>query len=353
MFKKSARKNFYDRFNGHSRVLDKPKNQSKFTRFLKFYLFIIVGLFLLRTLISLPSLVGSLSKPFPNLIGSFVKEGQVDFSRRTNLLLASLKNNQLRALAVASVSKTDKGIAVMFFDPAAKVYTDSGEESLEGLIVTKNGLNFDKLIAKLTQTLGINLDGYLITTNGKDWVNKESIKDVTDNLFSLKFFMGFWGTKSYLNQTLKTNLSLGQLVTLTSLAKGVKAQNFDYFDFKNAQDASGFLNTDTVEARIGISLQDQAIAAEDLTVEIVNANSVEGLENTLKKIITNLGVTVLQTDNAPKTAKSVIFTNKKTSKFVGRLKEILNADVKSLGKENSGLDARVVIGDDYAKFFNF
>lgn len=332
----------------------RSQKRKRLGRLLKLFAVVVVFGLAVYLILTVPTLISKLRKPFQNIPSNIVNQNNLNLEFRTNLLLGVLKGNSLKELALVSLEKERKSVSFLTLEPETKVYLGSQIASFNDLLTLKNkSLSLDPLLAALVEDLGYPIDGYLITVDGGSWVNQKGIEALGDKSYTLEFFLNLWQTKEYLNTNLRTNLSIGDLFNLTNFLKQLKPDTIAYHDFKKARDSGGLLNMEEIDSRLGISLADQIITQEGAAVEVVNASRVEGMEIIFKRLLGNLGANVLQVSVSGEEDTSRLLSIDKKNNLSLRLEQILNVEAKRVDKASDTADVKVVIGNDFAKYFDF
>jgi len=328
----------------------REKNRKQLLSVIK-YLFLLVLILLgIRLIFFLPEIWGKINQPFQKIPSNLVYSSKLDFNYRTNILLGRIEGKDLREVGVASISKSDNKASILFLNPASKVYTESGSADFTNLLNLRGRMDLDPVGVAVLETLSLPLDGYLITTDKRAWVDQKDLQSLASYLYTPGFFLKSLTIKSYLDRNLRTNLSIGNLFTIASILKDGQV---NYFDFTNKLSSEGFLDSEGIANRLGISVQDPLIAKEGLTVEIVNESSVGGIEDTFKKMLTTLGANVVSVSKGELTKQSTVLANNQKSKLAIRLAKLLKVDIKDLPNGNNSVDVKVILGDDFGKYFNF
>ena len=221
--------NLYDHQGySQSRELAKDKRNKQTKRLFKILLIIVLGVVLLTLLTKLPSLVSGIAKPFPNVHNDLTNYNRIDFKYRTNILLITYSENKLKEVSLGSLDPTDKKVQILRLDPEQKIFNKEKDYTLNDLFSskTKDKKYLEKLTAKLIETLGLPIDGYIILSQTESWQEKDKLENITNEIFSLGFFFRFFSIKAYLHSHLKTNLSISELNTLITKVKNLRPDRF-------------------------------------------------------------------------------------------------------------------------------
>lgn len=316
----------------------------------------IVAVVLLNIGIRLPSLYSKITKPFKNIQSDFYNNNSINIQKRTNILLITVRDNKLQEIGLASFEPGKNKVVVLTLDPKTRVNGKNGTLGMSDLIKFRGDsiVGIDQLSAALIETVFYYPDGYIILTESSNWLDSDSLNLVVDkSSFSPSFFLDLADNKSYLDQHLQTNLTVGQIYQLASVTKKIKPQRFEIVEAKKFQTGTGFLDTSAFNNVVGVKLNDSEIVEGNYAVEIVNASGVEGLGSIMKTVISNLGANVVQVSSADqRQEKSQVFTTESGNYLAKRLEGIVKGEISS-EKLLGSVDVRIVIGENFGEFFNY
>lgn len=347
--------NFYDHQGfTQSKTVARAKRNKQAKRLFRILLLIISSVAILVLLTKLPALVNSIVKPFPNIQNDLTNYNKIDFKYRTNILLITSSANKLKEISLGSLDATDKKVQILSLDPEQKVLGKERDSTLNELFATKNydEKYLEKLTAKLMETLGLPIDGYIVLSQNEPWQEKDKLESITNEIFSFGFFLRFFNVKAYLDSHLKTNLSISEINTLITKVKNLRPDRFSIIKLNTGEDKQGYLQP-SVLSKKGLILADSQITNEELTVEVVNASKVAGAGAVFRNILNNLGVNVVDLTTAPEQGKSELIHKKKATNFEQRITKLFKEKIKTSSDSNIDVDLRLVIGDDLAKYFDF
>ncbi len=347
--------NLYDQHgfsNSKSLLNEKRNKQTK--RLFKLLLIIISGLFVFTFLVKLPSIINVFAKPFPKVQNNLVNQNNINFNFRTNILLITHYSNQLLEISLGSLDPTDKKVHILSLDPNQNIYGEKKDTTLKELFALKvnDSTYLEKLTAKLIETLGFPIDGYILLDQKNSWQKKDQLERVADEVFSFGFFLNFFNIKSHLDSNLRTNLSVGDFNTLISRVKSLRPERFTILELRGGNDTQGYLQHNSLNKYFGLILTDSRIISEELTVTVVNASRVEGAGTIMKNMLNNIGLRVVEVRTGNVLEKSELVSKRKTS-LDQRLSNMFKNGIKDRIDRKINVDTEVYIGNDIAKYFDF
>lgn len=325
------------------------KKKQRTSKVFKYSLLVVVVIVLFGAAWKVPTLWDKIRKPFKQEQGVFINKGKINYNLRTNILLINVVEKRLSEIGLLSIEPGAKTASVLTFSPDALVDSEVGKLTLSQVYSLSSSNNLDSLKAVLIENFGYPIDGYLSTSDSAKWVDSASARKIAKNLFGVNFFLNLPGIKGYLDEHLYTNLTLKNTFDLASKISSLAGEKFTFFDFGAGVDLSG------VEAsrKVGLALLDSAVSSENASIEIVNASDQAGLGSVLKEVAANLGINVLSVESASVQDKTeILVANKKVSKTITRLENILLIRSKDTSVSNNQFDIKVIIGKDFSKYFD-
>jgi hypothetical protein len=299
----------------------------------------------------IPGFYNSIVQPFPNIHNDLVNYNKMDLSFRTNILLVTQFKGKLTEISIATLDPTDKKVQILTISPKQKLEEDKAIENLYQN--EKNDkLYFQKLTAKLMESLGMVIDGYLTVEQSTPWQTKESLNRVINEVYSFGFFINFFSTKGYLDSHLKTNLSIGELNNLINKVKSLSPDRLVFFDLVRSLDEQGYLDPGSISGNPNLNLADSLITKSDLTVEVVNASGVEGVGRVFENIFAGMGVNVIKVSSSGIQDRTEVIAREKTS-LDKRLNNMFKEDIKFIYNKSIDVDEKIIIGEDLGKYFNY
>ncbi len=355
MLNNSQRTRIYDQQGlNQSKAWEREKSKKQTRKLLRLIILVFVVIIFLTAILQIPGIISRVSKPFGQIPAEMANKTKVDLNFRTNILLASVSGKKLVELGFLSFAKGDRKLILVKLDPNYKVVGVKADYSFNDLFVEgKSKYNIDHLESSMISSVGYPMDGYIVLTNGQNLVDPEKLEKLIDNFYSIGFFFNLKASKDYLDKNLKTNISLNNANDLVWFAKNLTPDRINFIDLRASKDPEGYLDTQSVGNKLGLLLSDPLVAKEGAAVEIVNASSVEGVGNIFKLVIANLGGNVLNTAKAEGEGETEVITKNKNSQLAKKLSEITAVKIKIVKDSELNTDIKLIIGDDYAKFFDF
>lgn len=333
-------------------VGENQRKQNK--KIFRLLLLIFLSVVLVTLIAQIPSIVDKLRKPFVSIQSKFANLGEVNLKHRTNILLVNLENSSIRELGFLSLAKGDRKIKLIKLNSRLKVEESERLVNLQDLLLTKNKkLTIDRLEASLVRSLGYVFDGYVVVSNHANFIQPKPMEMLIDYFYSPSFFINLKTNKDYLDKNLKTNLTLDQITNLTWFGKNLAPDRVDFIDLTTSVDGNGLVDGQVAANRIGLLLTDSAIASEEQTIEIENASTVAGVGNVVKNVVANLGGNILAVAKGEQSDETLLLVRNKSSKLGQRLETILGVKMSQAKKGKIDGDIKVIIGNDYGKFFDF
>ncbi|MDO8461127.1 MAG: LytR C-terminal domain-containing protein [bacterium] len=162
-------------------------------------------------------------------------------------------------------------------------------------------------------------------------------KDVSSDLQTFIFGYG----------SIKTNLTIIDLIRLYLFAKTVPASNFTY------KEASLSLFEEEKGDKILSSLfTDYTLSKEAVSIQIVNGTNVSGFGNRLARLISNMGGNVISVSTSEKAIKTSEILYLDSSYTVERLGKVLSIKKRQMEKPML-FDIVIQIGEDFQKSLKF
>lgn len=314
-----------------------------------------VGLVLLNLAFRLPAIYTKFAKPFQNLQSEFYRDVRIDFSNRTNLLLIGTANQELKELALASIEPGRKKIILLSLAPETLVFGKEQPKKLSDLVVFKqnNPENIEQLAAATLEILGYFSDGYILLSDSSAWISKKNLNQFVENsTFSPNFIFNLTKNKKYLDEHLFTNLTIGEFYTLNTQIKKIPPERFDFVDTREFLNKQGFIESQKLLNEVSVKLNDSKVAEGNYAVEIINSSGVGGLGSVIKNLVSNLGANVVSVSSTPNLqTESKILVKEKNNHLAKRLETVLKTKMQ-VGKTDS-LDVRIILGEDFGKFFDY
>jgi len=147
--------------------------------------------------------------------------------------------------------------------------------------------------------------------------------------------------------SIKTNLTIIDLVRLYLFAKIVPVSNFTY------KEASlSFLDDEKGDKILSSLFTDYSLSREAVSIEIVNGTSILGLGNRLARLISNMGGNVISVSTSEIAIKTSEILYLDSSYTVERLEKVLFMK-KRQTKKPMLFDIVIYIGEDFQKSLNF
>lgn len=335
----------------------KLKKRKQLTRLVLLSLLgVILGVVLLNIIFRLPSLYSNVTQPFEKLQGEFYSQSNLDLGKRTNILLLTSDYSQLTEVALASFEPGNRKVTVLKLSPETTVLSQEGGKKLSDLPVFQQGrvVNIDQLSTAVMEVVGYIPDSYIVVADSRPWINTETLNQVVENSsLSPSLFFKLRSYKSYLDDRLKTNLTINELFSLGSKVKGIPPERFELIETLTYTTESGLIDSQTLANEIGVKLNDRAVVEANLAVEIVNQSGVDGLGQVFKGIVSNLGANVVSVDSAEvANEKSQVLVAGQSNYLTQRLARLLQAEIKE-EQEIGSVDLQVKVGKNMAKFFDY
>ncbi len=338
----------------NSKVFSKEKSQKQNRKIFRFVVLVFLGIVLLTLVAQIPAVVNKLRKPFHSIQSEFANSGDVNLRHRTNILLVTHTGAKISELGFISLAKGDRKIKLFKIDPETKVLTVNSIGSLSELTFENKKLSIDRLEQSIAGSFGYYFDAYIVIDDKVSWINKDSLEKLVDSFNSPTFLLKIKSNKDYLDQKMKTNLTLNEANDLIWFSKSLTPERISFTDLSGSKTADGFVDLGSVKNKVGLLLTDSDISNEEAAVEIENASKVSGVGSILKDAITNLGGNVLTVSKADETGKSRLIVKNKNSFLGKRLETILGVKMEQQSKnQDFEGDIKVIIGDDYAAYFDF
>ena len=335
----------------------KAQKRKHFTLFVfKAVLGFVIAIVLLNLAVRLPALYTKVAKPFNSIQSQFYSVDGLNFGKRTNLLLVTVRENSLKELALASLEPGNKKVVVLRLPTETSIFGKEGAKKLTELpVYQKNNLqNIDQLSAGVLETLNYIPDGYIVVQDSPDWLNTQSLNSiVTETSFTPSFFLHLGGYKDFLDKHLWTNLTVAEFYQLTSAVKRIPPERFELIDTQKYQDQAGFIDSQSLLSEVGVRLNDKAVVDENLAVEVVNGSGMDGLGLVFKNVVNNLGANVVAVNSTDFVQeKSTVLSKSKSNPLAERLANLFGVKVK--GEADIGsVDVKITLGKDFGKFFDY
>lgn len=334
--------------------LKKDKRKRLTLLLLRAFLVVIFIIVLLNIISRAPEFFTKVAKPFPNLQSEFYNNNDLSFDKRTNLLLLTVRDQQLQELALASVETGKKKIFVLKLPPENTVFSSSGLRKIQDLVIYESGSvkSIDQLSAAAMELFGYIPDGYLLVTDASNWIEEGTLNSlVVETSFSPGKVLSARETKNFLDKHLVTNLTINQLYELSSVARAIPPERFTIVDLADYSNA-GFVDQIALWNEVGVQLNDRTVVDGNYSVNITNASGVEGMGLVLKNIASNLGANVVQVNSAEVVLEeSEVRTKQKNNYLTQRLINLLDAEFKE--EQSGSVDLEIIIGSEFGKLFEY
>ncbi|MEX0621531.1 MAG: LytR C-terminal domain-containing protein [Candidatus Woykebacteria bacterium] len=325
-------------------IWEKQKSKKKRARIIRLAIFIVILFVLVNLVIKLPGVYKDLNTPFPQLPRTEERNFSVDVSFRTNILLVSFEDeNRLVDTAIATYEPVDKKLSVVFFD--------LGE--LKKLRIKTNNVfrnqGIDGLEQFVTSGLGVPIDGYLAFEDPTLRFDSKNTAAAVESMKSVVAPFKLISAKGDLNNTLKTDLTSGQLLKLVFVVRGANYSEDNNFSLTDRD--TGNLQTEKIDDLIAGLFFDQKVLQEGAAITIVNASQVIGVGSTLGRYLTNLGANVVGIEAQESVSKEtrLIVQNEKPE-VTKRLESILKFKKERARDEDQFPgDIQIIIGRDEAE----
>lgn len=319
---------------------EKTKREKKRGRIIRLLLLLTVLFIAINLAVKLPGIYRNLNRPFERFAGENAQTGPLDFSFRTNFLTISFEKTRLVDVALASYEPTDKKLTVLLFElpknkdlrlPANKVFRNGGVESLEKYI---------------SINLGAIIDRYIALEDPEVHFTPENFAGFQDHLKDVTTFFKVLSAKSYLNKTLKTNLTSREMVTIFWKLRGAGIDQNDALSLKN-------LGTTNLQQEILVEVAsnfflDREVIKEAPSVTIRNSSGVWSLGANLAKYLTNLGTTLvsIETSDEEIPESTLVIRNKK-KQIETRIVDLIELKKRKIKEDDrfSG-DLLIILGKD-------
>lgn len=161
-------------------------------------------------------------------------------------------------------------------------------------------------------------------------------KDVSHDLQTFMFAYG----------SIKTNLTIIDLIRLYLFAKSVPAPNFTY------REISFPLGDEKGDKILSYLFTDYTLSKEAASIQIVNGTNVAGLGNKLARLISNMGGNVISVSTSEKAIKTSEILYLDSSYTVERLGKVLSMKKRQMEKPML-FDILIYIGEDFQKSLKF
>ncbi|HEX7455901.1 MAG TPA: hypothetical protein VF303_00320 [Candidatus Nanoarchaeia archaeon] len=322
-------------------IWEKTKIEKRRGRLVKLAIFIVAALILTNLVIKLPGIYRDLNNPFPRFPDEKQKTSELDTSFRTNYLLISYEGNWLQDAAIASYEPEDGRLTLLLFNlPEDKKLRLAANKIFRG-----GGV--EELAQYFGVSLGIVFDRYLAFESEDTYFTAEKALDTHKQLKSTSVVFKIFGLKQELDNVLKTNMSLSELLGLGWELRSTEFEEGDIVSLSSA--GSTNLQSEEVASLVNSLFFDRRVIDEAAAVTIRNSSGVAGAGNTLAGILTNLGATVVvvETDGEVSEETLLVVRNKKPT-VVKRMSYIFEFKrTASKGEEFSG-DILIDLGKEAA-----
>lgn len=326
----------------------KPKPVIKFPKFKLGRILLIVGIVIAVLLIVR---VGwELVSGLPTLPGETNYPKSTNYGERANILLASLDDQDVRTVALASVGK-DR-IEFINLDPNWLINTPQGRgEYRLGSVVklgdlgSGNGINL--LRDSVSRLLAVPVDGYIVTTPDKlTWLQQRFGPDaasVGQKVTSQRWQLALGGFNMSGIYSSFNRLQLLKISSLLDRTTPIEVPAMNRY-FGSSFDSDAFDND------VGTRMSEQAIARNRPRVSIVNASGVAGAATEVARYVHNLGGEVDLVDSANSAQVKTIIIDHTGTPLATRLAGLLRTSVQYQSTK-ARTDLEITLGQDIALFF--
>ncbi len=306
--------------------------------------------------VRVPSLYTKVTKPFKSINSEFYKGNSLNFERRTNILLATVREDKLEELALASFESGKKKVIILKLDPSTLVNGQKGPKKLSDLVIYQAGKvsDIDQLSVAVLEVVNYIPNGYVIVEASQDWINIESLGSLVErSSFSPALLLNLRENKNYLDGHLLTSLSTNEFYKLVTSVKKIQPERFELVDTERYKSQSGFVDSKALTNEIGAKMNDSKVVDGNYAVEIVNSSGVEGLGQILKSVVANLGVNIVQISTTEDLEeKSTVFVRERSNFLAETLQRFLKSKLEK-NADTGSVDIKIVIGKDFGKFFDY
>lgn len=309
----------------------------------------------------------SLNKSFSRELGN---EKQYSWDGRTsiNIVLTSIKNNDILQVSVLGLNPNEKKVAILhisesiYFElpkslgswPLGSVYKLGQEEK------PAKGISLLKL--SLSKLIGLPIDGIIIADLDKSYAKSE------DMILAIhKNPLNIINVITHIRSDL-TLIETGKMLWSLSQIRPDKLTSLDFArsnitESKLLPDSSRVLGVDNIKLDLFIreKMADATILDEGEQVAVFNGTDNQGIAQEAARIITNMGGIVVMVSNTTSPhAKSVVVNNaqgKKTTTYK-RLAQVFAPECLKFCQSNdtqvkdSRAQVNVVLGQDYFDKWN-
>lgn len=320
------------------------KNGGK--KYWRLFLVILAAFFLINIFLRLPHWLVSVERPFAAEPASFANSQKLNLKNRSSLLLVRQNSNQVREVTIVSFDPVGKQIAFISVPTGATFSAGvSGKTTFAQLLRA----NFDQGYWQLATLIGTPLQGYLVFKDSPDF-SQENLTAARKDLFSLSFFASILERKSWLDDHLVTNLTVGEMIAAARSWKGVNSENTSFVDLDKSVGPDGF-DPEALADETKFLFVDSQIADETASVKITNGTGVFGFGSDFKQLISNSGARVLSVDTSDSGKTRVIVHGDKKI-LASTVAKFLNVSVEK-GSSGEEEDVEIILGKDLAAKLGF
>jgi anionic cell wall polymer biosynthesis LytR-Cps2A-Psr (LCP) family protein len=348
--KKPAQRIYDHHTNNRSSFWRKSNRKLKVKRLIGLFVLIVILFALGNLVIKIPSWIRSVNSPFENVQTTVVGSGNVNDGYRTNILLISVSDkNNLKDLAVASFNSNRSSVKIIHVPTSAKVYLEGTDEnlSLGGVYFAKpyRDSSFDSIFIVIKEFLAQPLDGYFVFSSNELEFTEGEVSSVKGKLDSFTLIPKFLGYKAWLNENMKTNYSISNLVSLAWSFRQMDKDKVVVLDLRE-EFGGKQLNLNELDSLLREEMLDNTIVNEGGVVEVTG-----GSRGLVGRLVNNLGASTISLSSEEAETETKVILGSDRAKIADRLASFLGVKVEK-NEIESGADAKVVVGSDFeGKFY--
>lgn len=309
------------------------KRKSKFS--LKIIALVIIGIALVNLTFKFSGFISNIQKP---LSTEFEKSFPgPNFNYRVNILLLGSSGTQVNQVALASFSINEDNSMDLLPIPLSsskELQLVSGEK---------------ETIDKAKDLLGLPIDGFINFSEFSGTFSESEVKSFKNSL-GLSNIPRVFDLYSYLNQKVKTSLSLKDLIVLMEKLSKIRDDRISEINIDELK-VGDYLEKSLIDSFAQRSLTQDLILNEGAKIDVRNATGANGAAYKASRIISNVGGTVINIANHEEdfmeTTIYAYFDRPKTVEYLAR---VFKAKVIREKDEDARADLMVVIGKDFLPY---
>lgn len=289
--------------------------------------------------VGIPSLPGEASYPYAT-----------NWSERVNVLVATLQDQEITAVAVASIG-SDR-IELINLDPSWNINVPQygggyriGAIKKLGDLTGGNGINL--LQDSISRLLAMPIDGYIVATPvGTAWTTQHLGQDqvgMIQTLSSQSWQLGLSGGPPGIYSSFN-RLQLLQIGSAINRTAPIEVPRLSRYFISNGFDSDAFDND------IGARVAPQQIARHRPRVSIVNASGVAGAGTEVARYVHNLGGEVTMISSSDQLQTKTVVTDHVKTPLANRISSVVRVGVQQKPGQ-SRVDLEITLGQDIALFF--